>query len=322
MLNFCTLFDSVYLSRGMAMYESLCRRCSDFHLYIFAFDDICYDFFYQHSFKNITVISLKEFEDEKLLAVKESRSSGEYCWTCTPSVILYVLNHYNVENCTYIDADLLFFSSPNILIDEVGKDSVIITEHRYTKKYDQTETSGKYCVQFVFFKNDTRARTVLEWWRQACLDWCYYRVEDGKFGDQKYLDDWCTRFEGIHELQHLGGGVAPWNMQQYSFVKKKGKLYGVENETGREFVVVFFHYHALMFLSRIFFSFSAFYEKNTRGIYRYLFLPYISQILRVRRKFPNIAKREKYVGKIKDLERPMYEKLCCIWSYIKVKLHF
>lgn len=66
--------------------------------------------------------------------------------------MLYVLDHYDVDSCTYIDADLYFFSSPQILIDEVGDNSVMITEHRYTEKYDQTKTSGKYCVQFVFLR--------------------------------------------------------------------------------------------------------------------------------------------------------------------------
>ena len=171
MMTFCTLFDSTYMSRGMAMYRSLCRQCNNFHLYIFAFDDYCYNFFSSNDFEHVTVISLQEFEDQRLLVAKKNRSSGEYCWTCTPSTVLYVLDHFEVDNCTYIDADLFFYSSPQVLIDEVGDDSVMITEHRYTEKYDQTKTSGKYCVQFVFFKNDKRARKVLEWWREACLEW-------------------------------------------------------------------------------------------------------------------------------------------------------
>lgn len=320
MLTFCTLFDSVYLSRGMAMYESLRRCCSDFHLYIFSFDDVCFDFFCQQGFDNITAIPLSEFEDEQLLKAKKNRSSGEYCWTCTPSIILYVLNHYNVESCTYIDADLFFFSSPQVLIDEVGEDSILITEHRYTKKYDQTEASGKYCVQFVYFKNDNRARKVLGWWREACLEWCYSRVEDGRFGDQKYLDDWCTRFEGVHELQHLGGGVAPWNMQQYIFMRKRDKIYGIVDGTLEKFEVVFFHFHALSFLSPLLFAFSPFYEKRDKSIYHYLFIPYITAILKERRKYSSIAVNEKYSKKIKGLKYPCYEKLYCIWSYISVNL--
>lgn len=38
MFNFCTLFDSYYLDKGIALYESLEKVCKDFHLYIFCFD--------------------------------------------------------------------------------------------------------------------------------------------------------------------------------------------------------------------------------------------------------------------------------------------
>lgn len=319
---FCTLFDSAYMSRGIAMYRSLCRQCNDFHLYVFAFDDYSYNFFLCNNFDHITVISLKDFEDEKLLLIKKERSRGEYCWTCTPSTILYVLEHYNVDSCTYIDADLFFFSSPKVLIDEVGEDSVMITEHRYTKQYDQTKTSGKYCVQFVFFRNDKRAHRVLDWWREACLEWCYNKQEDGKFGDQKYLDDWCTRFEGVHELQHLGGGVAPWNMQQYVFTNREGKIYGVENSTQKSFEVIFYHYHALLFLSPVFFLFAAGYDKNIKGIYRCFFSPYSIEVLQIRKKFPCIKQNEIYVKREKWFHYSLFEKVCSLWNYLVVRFHF
>lgn len=314
MMTFCTLFDSTYMSRGMAMYRSLCRQCNNFHLYIFAFDDYCYNFFSSNDFEHVTVISLQEFEDQRLLVAKKNRSSGEYCWTCTPSTVLYVLDHFEVDNCTYIDADLFFYSSPQVLIDEVGDDSVMITEHRYTEKYDQTKTSGKYCVQFVFFKNDKRARKVLEWWREACLEWCYNRQEEGRFGDQKYLDDWCTRFEGVHELQHLGGGVAPWNMQQYTFINKRGKVYGIESSTKRVFNIVFYHFHGSFFLSPIFFLFAAGYDKNIKGVFRSFFIPYNIEILRIRKKYPAINQKEKYEKKKEWLPYSRFEKKCCLWS--------
>ncbi|MGZ4118999.1 MAG: hypothetical protein ACXVPY_16035, partial [Bacteroidia bacterium] len=118
---------------------------------------------------------------------------------------------------------------------------------RYTKEYDQSATSGKYCVQFVTFKNDEKGLAVLKWWRNACIDWCYDRMEDGKFGDQKYLDDWTTRFDCVHELQHLGGGIAPWNVQQYIFNSVNGKLTGTEIKSGKQFNVIFYHFHAAKF---------------------------------------------------------------------------
>lgn len=242
-INFCTLFNSAYLSRGITLYNSLCKVSDNFHLYVFAFDDLTYEYLSQRNYSNLTVISLKEFEDNQLLSVKNTRTAGEYCWTCTPSTILYCIEKYEINSCTYIDADMYFYSNPDILIAEMGSKSVLITKHRYTKEYDQSDTSGIYCVQFVTFKNDESGLKVLRWWRNSCIDWCYARNEDGKFGDQKYLDDWTTRFEGVHVLKHLGGGLAPWNIQQYDFKRISGKITGVSKTDGEEFYPVFYHFH-------------------------------------------------------------------------------
>lgn len=237
MYNYCTLFDSNYLTRGLAMYESLKKHSHKFHLYIFAFDDKSYDLIKRLKLEYVTVISLKEFEDEELLSIKDKRTKVEYCWTSTPSIIKFSLENFNLDSVTYVDADLYFFRNPSVLIEEMGSKSVMITEHRYTPEYDQSATSGIYCVQFMTFKNDERGLEVLNWWRRACLDWCYARFEDGKFGDQKYLNDWPERFQGVHILQNKWGGVAPWNIQQYDF--------SVEN-----FEIIFYHFHGLKFLSR------------------------------------------------------------------------
>lgn len=243
MLNFCTLFDSGYLLRGIAMYESLKKYCDDFHLYIFAFNDKSYSILKKLNLSKVTVISLSEFEDKELLKVKPSRSWTEYCWTCASSTIFYVLKKYKIDACTYLDADIYFFASPKVLIDELGSDSVLITEHRYTPVYDQSNTSGKYCVQFITFRNDERGLKALKWWRNKCIDWCYARIEANKFGDQKYLDDWTTKFKGVHILQYLGGGVAPWNVQQYEFVRIKNQIVGREKITEKKFKLIFYHFH-------------------------------------------------------------------------------
>src|SRR3990172_4580754 len=206
MYNFCTLFDSNYLSRGLALYRSLERVSGSFHLYIFAFDEKCLNVLRQLQLKHATIISLKDFEDEELLCVKPTRNRAEYCWTSTSSAILFVLERYNVEMCTYLDADMMFFDSPQPLFEEMGVASIMITEHRYSPRYNKEVLSGKYCVQFVSFRNDVRGLQALRWWRDRCIEWCYARFENGKFGDQKYLDDWTTRFEGVHVLQHPGGG--------------------------------------------------------------------------------------------------------------------
>jgi len=109
--------------------------------------------------------------------------------------------------------------------------------------------AGVYNVGLLAFRRDERGLACLHWWRDRCLEWCFTRFEDGKFGDQKYLDDWSTRFRGIHELRHLGGGVAPWNVQQYDFSVTAGRLRGRVRGQADSWPVVFYHFHSFCLLS-------------------------------------------------------------------------
>lgn len=279
MQHYCTLFNTHYLSRALVMYDSLVKTGAYFHLYVFAFDDAVYEYFKGPGRKdNITVISLDEFQDEELLTIKVDRTPVEYCWTCTPSTVLYCIEKFNLSYCTYIDADLYFYSDPQVLLDEMGDKSVIITEHRFTKEYEKGAENGIYCVQFVTFKNDKHGLTALKWWRNSCIEWCYARAEDGKFGDQKYLDDWTVRFEGIHVLKHLGGGVAPWNVQQYDFKQFDGELYGVEIASDNKFQAIFFHFHAVKFYTDETVNISNYRTSTTA--FSLVYAPYIKLLLK------------------------------------------
>lgn len=244
MLNFCTLFNSNYAARGLLMYESLMSMCANIHLYVFAFDDELCLYLKKQSLENLTVISLAEFENERMLQIKSTRTIQEYCWTCESLSIQYCLNNFDIDHCTYIDADLYFYSNPQVLIDEMGDNDVLLTEHRYTES-ENIPYGGRFCVQFMTFRNTENGRKILDWWCDKCIEWCGATHKEGLFGDQIYLEDWPERFEKVHVLKHLGGGVAPWNMQQYCFWRERGVMKGKELKSGIVFDVVFFHYHAI-----------------------------------------------------------------------------
>lgn len=241
--NFCTLFDSGFLLQGLALYKSLEKTGVDFHLYILIFDDEAVEALQKLKLEKATIITAPEFETKELLDIKKVRTKREYFWTCTPSLVLHVLNHFNPPSCTYLDADLFFFESPKVLFEEAENDSIIIVPHRYGKDNDKSEKIGRYCVEFNMFKNNTEGLRTLNWWEDRCIEWCYAKTEDGKFGDQKYLDDWLVRFSGVHELKHLGGGAAPWNAAQYEFFTKNKKVWGKEKATDAEFALIFYHFH-------------------------------------------------------------------------------
>jgi hypothetical protein len=292
MQYYCTLFDSFYLNRGLVMYQSLQKHCSKFHLYIFPFDDLSYKILKGLDLENVTLIPLNEFESDDLLSVKPSRSKGEYCWTCTPFTIDYCIAKFNIPHCTYIDADLCFYADPVVLLSEMKNKSILITEHRYTSKYDQSATSGIYCVQYVTFINSPESIKALHWWRDRCKEWCYGRFEDGKFGDQKYLDDWTNRFQDVHVLKHLGGGVAPWNVQQYKLRKKDGVWYLTERLSGDQYQLIFYHFHYVKFFSDGTVNLSDIYNLGEQGVLK-LYREYVKRIHEVnevlRQKFTFIA---------------------------------
>ena len=108
-MTFCTLFDSFYLDKGLALYRSLERQTNNFKLFIFSFDDKAYEVLQKMQLKNAVVLHHTVIEDDVLLSLKKERSKAEYNWTCTPVIIEYVLKKYKVENCTYSDADMYFF---------------------------------------------------------------------------------------------------------------------------------------------------------------------------------------------------------------------
>lgn len=271
------------------MYESLRRHIKNFTLFIYTFDEATYDLLASLDLKSVVLIPLCDFENSRLLEAKKDRTLGEYCWTCTPSVIKHAIETFGLDHCTYIDADLYFFSNPSILVDELGDKSILITEHRYTPKHDQTKTSGIYCVQFVTFKSDEFGMRVLDWWVDACIEWCYARCENGKFGDQKYLDDWTTRFEGVHILQHLGGGVAPWNVQQYVADMLGDNVVMVEKSSQYSFGLVFYHFHGLKLLSSD--VVIATYKEYDilPDIVEHIYKPYIADLLDVSDKIKSIG---------------------------------
>jgi len=314
MYNFCTLFDTHYISRGVTLYYSLESVCEDFHLYIFAFNEQCYNILKALNFKKASIISLKEFEDKELLKVKPTRSIGEYCWTSTSSTILYVLEKYNVESCTYLDADLFFYTSPKPIFEELGNNSILLTEHRYTEQYNKKKKAGKYCVQFVTFKNDERGLKALRWWRERCLEWCFAYYEDGKFGDQLYLEDWTERFEGVHVMRQLGGGLAGWNVQQYNFYLQDGKYCGREKTSNKEFDVIFYHFHYLLFFTNGEIELGRRYLSPE--VHKYFYKPYIRQLEKAKYRIQQIDDSFDSHGSVK---KPLSWKTPLLYIYRHLK---
>jgi hypothetical protein len=239
--HFVTLFDSNYLPMGMCLHRSLMAHAQPFHLWIVCMDDLVVNQLRVLDLPHVSLLPLQEVESRALLQVKPERSRGEYCWTLTPFTPQFVFDRDDsIQRVTYLDADVFFLDTPLILLNEFagsGKD-VLITPHAYAPEYEQSETSGTFCVQFMTFRRTQGGLEVMQWWQERCLEWCFARLEDGKFGDQKYLDDWPQRFPAqVHVLHQIEKTLAPWNVSRFS-------------HWGASLNPVLYHFHSLKIVAR------------------------------------------------------------------------
>ena len=248
MRHFCTYFDLNYIHRGLALYQSLERTADLFVLWILCFDDRTYEILIRLNLPHAKLICWRDFEadDEALSAAKKNRSRVEYYWTCTPSLTLFILKHYkDIQVLTYVDADIYFFSSPSEALEQMENGSILIIPHDYSAEFKGHESSGKYNVGVMTFRADESGLACLKWWRDRCVEWCYRRHEDGKMGDQGYLDEWPDRFQGVKVSTCVGLNAAPWNVGKYTLASGKNGQVIIADQP-----LVCYHFHGGQFCTR------------------------------------------------------------------------
>jgi hypothetical protein len=145
---------------------------------------------------------------------------------------------------TYLDADLYFFSKPDPIFEEIGDRSIAVVEHRFPARLRHFEAAGKYNVGWISFRRDDEGLECLRVWREQCLAWCHDYPDDGRYGDQKYLDAWPRKYHRLVTLQHKGLNVAPWNLANHEVSVRKDCVWIGDQP------LLCFHFHGLHALRR------------------------------------------------------------------------
>jgi hypothetical protein len=218
MEHFVTLFDSVFLPQGLALHASFERHAGAYTLWVLCVDDAAHAVLSQLTLPNVRLLRLRDVETPDLRRVRPQRSRAEYCWTLTPFAPRFVFDaDASVDRVTYVDADLWLLRNPAPLFGELnaaGK-HVLITDHAFAPEHDKAAANGRFCVQFVVFRRGSSDH-VLRWWEERCIESVSADSIDGRFGDQKYLDDWPVRFpREVHVLKHMEWTLAPWNATRF-----------------------------------------------------------------------------------------------------------
>lgn len=241
---YCTYFDGGYLARGLSLVESIRAHGDTSKIIVLALDSAVETYFSLHPQPELKIISLQDLEsfEPRLLEVKQGRSQAEYYFTCTPILIKYAqtLLSRSEDIAIYLDADLYFFESPAMVIDEFGAGSIGIIEHKYSKKFEQKlKKYGRFNVGWVAFRNDQFGHNLLRWYCDSTLTWCSDKPTNGLYADQGYLDsfpDW----SGTVVLKTPGANLAPWNVGNYQLTRTNHGNILVD-----AFPLLFFHFHGI-----------------------------------------------------------------------------
>lgn len=287
----CTLFNSMYLDKGLVLYKSLEKINCEFTLYVLAMDSRCYEILSDLNYDNLVPIKLQDFESKDLLSAKSNRSFGLYCWTCSSSLIKYILERFQPDYCTYIDADMAFYSDPYVLVDELektGKD-VSLVAHRFSwfdKKREKTV--GRFCVECNTFRNSDESKRLLDIWIGQCIEDCSAKGDGVHWGDQMYISEWDKKYESVIESKHYGAGVAPWNLSQYKLLNNNS---GTQLKyKGHQFPLLFFHFEGITYSSINDVNIHVYSDWGIDDtLVEHLYYPYLKQINQVKSLL-----REKY----------------------------
>ena len=188
------------------------------------------------------VIPIEDVNDPQFKQTRSTRSHEEFCWSCAPILSHYMLSESEAGDLViYLDADLFFFTAPNPLLAEMEPEhNIMIHPHRFSgKRLGWIKSAGIFNVGMIVFRSSVEANTCAARWREQVLHLCTKDPERGLCGDQGYLNEWPDRYSGLRIMENIGGGAAPWNIENYSIASTKDR----PSVNGTP--IVFYHFHQL-----------------------------------------------------------------------------
>lgn len=291
--HFCTYFNSGYLDRAIVLIESMRQNIGTFSLEVLCFDDATFDFFANHNFQEVQCQKLSSFEQRnpKIKATKKSRSKAEYFFTCTPSWICDVIERNPLlEVITYLDADMCFYNSPEPVFKLFESKSILITEHGFDAKDHENLKFGRFNVGWLSFRNNTIGKACVQRWRDQCIEWCYDRLEDGKFADQKYLDEWPNLYGDALMVGPPGLNCGPWGLTTSPLSIENGTVSVGENP------LILYHFQGVRLFSAKHFYLGYYFRFLPTLILTALYFPYVKALVDAAKdhQLSSMGKQQRY----------------------------
>lgn len=244
--GFCVILSKYRLYQGITLYRSLAYNYRNFKMFILCVDDESYEICSKLHLENVVLLKAEDLKNKKFAALKQSRRLNEYCWTLKPFFLKHVMKEYNfVKHIVYLDADICFFNDPSPIFNSQRDYSILLSEHDFLEKdKGVAQVCGKYNSGLIVFKRCEASMSALKWWSEKCMEWCSDSLEEGRFGDQKYLDLMPRLFSGVRSITTPGVNIAPWNEEKYKFHNQNGQVFVNDDK------LICYHFCGLRLISK------------------------------------------------------------------------
>lgn len=271
---YCTVLNVPFVPRAVTLQKSIGSRCPDAVFFYYCVDDATAAQLRALDPPNARVIAPAAYETEELRRLKTTLKTSEYCWTCKPVVLRHALEHDNASDwAVWLDADMFVFGDLDAAFADLGDANVALTPHAFSlPEFKHHEpVVGKFNAGCVGFRNSPQGRAALDWWLARCLEGCPAAPVDGRYADQKYLDEIPLRFVGTATL-HAGVNAAPWNIFGQALESREGRVY----VAGRPLLL--YHFQGLRVIRRWMFDLYAALRPLPPAARRLIYRPYTAAL--------------------------------------------
>ncbi len=140
-----------------------------------------------------------------------------------PEAALALLAREDCDLLLYFDPDVVVFSPPEDLLDELRGASAVFTPHLLRPEQELEAVldhelcalrHGIFNLGFFGVRDCEEGRALLRWWSERCRMMCRRELDQGTFTDQKWINLAPVFFPGISILRSPRFNVAPWNINQ------------------------------------------------------------------------------------------------------------
>jgi len=276
--SFCTLFSEKYLLQGLALITSIKRHHSNSKIWVLALDEKTHLALEELSLEN--VILLSNYDREQILnyftKFQETRSYAESIFTTKPYFLSQVLEKVEEDEfLTYVDADTFLFDTLTLDTLTSMRADILLSPHYFNSNSSKNLVYGYFNAGLVGFKNNEIGKLAARKWVKLCAEWCYLKLDNDRFADQKYLESIDSEWRSHCHYFEFGINFSTWSFSENLNFEFANKFNYVNSNK-----IVLFHFHGFkiskIFLRTEFNRYGKF--NNSKSLFKTIYLPYISEL--------------------------------------------